>query len=425
MDTPLFRDEALIATQTRALGDIVVARPISFTVWTLFATVTVMAIVVLLVFGTYTRRTTVTGQLMPDTGVVKVYTPQTGLVVEKHVVEGQTIKEGDVLYIVSSDRESSEGGATQEAINHLLQSRRTSFLQEIEKTHSIQAIESEAAKQKITQLENSLATVNAAIQDQMRRKSLSMEVAARYRDLAAKDLVSADDLAQKEADLIDQQTRLESEQRDRITVSQDLASARADYARMPLKDANDLAQIQRDIDTGMQDLAESQAKRRIVITAPESGTATTVIAEIGQSLDPNRPLLSILPQSATLEAKLYAPSKAIGFVKEGDHVLLHYEAYPYQKFGSFAGVVTDVARTALPSSELTGLRSFEPKSLESLYQITVSLTSQTITAFGKDEALHAGMLLDADVLHETRRLYEWALEPLYALTGKVQDTTGR
>jgi membrane fusion protein len=29
------------------------------------------------------------------------------------------------------------------------------------------------------------------------------------------------------------------------------------------------------------------------------------------------------------------------------------------------------------------------------------------------------MLIEADVLQERRRLYEWALEPLYTLTGKI------
>ncbi|MFL4114118.1 hypothetical protein, partial [Pseudomonas aeruginosa] len=33
--------------------------------------------------------------------------------------------------------------------------------------------------------------------------------------------------------------------------------------------------------------------------------------------------------------------------------------------------------------------------------------------------LQSGMLLDADILQDTRRLYEWVLEPLYSLTGKL------
>jgi len=32
--------------------------------------------------------------------------------------------------------------------------------------------------------------------------------------------------------------------------------------------------------------------------------------------------------------------------------------------------------------------------------------------------LQAGMQLEADVELETRRLYEWVLDPLYTLTGK-------
>ena len=29
------------------------------------------------------------------------------------------------------------------------------------------------------------------------------------------------------------------------------------------------------------------------------------------------------------------------------------------------------------------------------------------------------MLVEADILQETRHLYEWVLEPLYTLTGKI------
>ncbi len=37
----------------------------------------------------------------------------------------------------------------------------------------------------------------------------------------------------------------------------------------------------------------------------------------------------------------------------------------------------------------------------------------------KARPLQSGMLLDADILQDTRRLYEWVLEPLYSLTGKL------
>jgi membrane fusion protein len=54
-----------------------------------------------------------------------------------------------------------------------------------------------------------------------------------------------------------------------------------------------------------------------------------------------------------------------------------------------------------------------------MYRITVRLSKQEIKTYGRPQALQAGMLLDADILQETRSLYEWVLEPLFSLSGKL------
>ncbi len=56
---------------------------------------------------------------------------------------------------------------------------------------------------------------------------------------------------------------------------------------------------------------------------------------------------------------------------------------------------------------------------EQLYRLRVTLDDQAVTAYGQPRPLQSGMLLDADILQDTRRLYEWVLEPLYSLTGKL------
>jgi membrane fusion protein len=38
--------------------------------------------------------------------------------------------------------------------------------------------------------------------------------------------------------------------------------------------------------------------------------------------------------------------------------------------------------------------------------------------YGAEQPLQAGMQLDADVILENRRLWEWMLEPLFTVTGK-------
>ena len=98
-------------------------------------------------------------------------------------------------------------------------------------------------------------------------------------------------------------------------------------------------------------------------------------------------------------------------------MLLRFEAYPYQKFGHMPGVVRSVSRVTAPPAELgVGEAGAEP-----VYRVTVELDSQSVTAYGQSHEVQAGMAVEGDVLLETRRLYEWVLEPLYTLTGKIHD----
>ena len=121
-------------------------------------------------------------------------------------------------------------------------------------------------------------------------------------------------------------------------------------------------------------------------------------------------------------ANLYVPSKAIGFVKAKDKVILRYQAYPYQKFGHAEGEIVSVARTALGKQELAGLGTiFSEMALlnEPAYLVKVKLAKQTVKAYGEEKPLQIGMILEADILHERKKLYEWVLDPLYSISGKL------
>ena len=89
-----------------------------------------------------------------------------------------------------------------------------------------------------------------------------------------------------------------------------------------------------------------------------------------------------------------------------------YQAYPHQKFGTGQGVVASVSRTVLAPSEVAipGLQVQEP-----VFRVRVKLSRDTITAYGQDLRLQPGMLLSADVIIDRRTLFEWLLDPLYAV----------
>lgn len=419
---PLFRTEALNAQQVNLLGNIILVRPISFTWMTIVAGAFAFAVIVLLIWGSYTKRSTVSGQLTPNTGLVQTYAPQSGIVLQKHVEEGQAVKQGDILYVISSERESSSQGATQSAISQQVEGRAQSLRDELIKTQTIHQDDRSAQAKKVADLRAELSVLVNQNQLQRSRVALAEQTTARYQTLSNQDYISKEQLQQKQEDLLDQRARLQALERDQISIGRELDSQVNVLNNMSLTQQNQRAQLDRELASTRQELTESEAKRRLVITASESGIATAVTAEVGQNIDPTHPLLSIVPRGSTLQAQLYAPSKAIGFIKPGDIVLLRYQAYPYQKFGHAKGTVISVAKTALPSSEMTNINipSYNANPVnEPLYRITVKLQQQTIQAYGKPQTLQAGMLLDADILQEKRHLYEWVLEPLYSLTGKL------
>ncbi|WP_124300883.1 HlyD family secretion protein [Pseudomonas chlororaphis] len=418
----MFRREALDARQTNGLGDIVLVRPISFTVLTCLATALAVSVAAFFFFGSYTKRSTISGQLVPVGGQVKVYVPQAGIVFEKFVHEGQRVKRGEPLLTISSERYGSDAEPVQAGISRQLEHRRDSLRGELEKVLRLQLDERDSLSNKVASLQRELAILAQQADSQRRLVALSSDATQRYQGLMDKGYISVDQLQQRQAELLGQRQTLQGLERERATLQQQLTERRNELAGLGARQANQQADIQRQLSALEQNLAESEAKRTLLVTAPETGIATAVLADIGQTVDSSRPLLSIVPADAPLQAELYAPSKSIGFIKPGDSVLIRYQAYPYQKFGQYRGQVRSISQTSVSPAELTSMVGGVPglgKDGEPLYRLQVSLDKQAVMAYGQSHPLQSGMLLDADVLQDTRRLYEWVLEPLYSLTGKL------
>ena len=211
----LFREQAIAAQQTKWLGDIVIIRPVSFTLLTALAVAMALTICAFMIWGSYTKRTTVPGQLIPSTGLVKIYVPQPGIVIEKRVTEGQHVDAGDVLYVLSSERESSTQGATQAAISSQVQQRQASLRDEMQKTRALQDEERNGLNNKIAGLQNELGKLDNLIASQQNRVKLAEDTLARYQGLMKQDFISKEQLQQKQEELLDQSGRLQSLESDR------------------------------------------------------------------------------------------------------------------------------------------------------------------------------------------------------------------
>jgi membrane fusion protein len=121
-----------------------------------------------------------------------------------------------------------------------------------------------------------------------------------------------------------------------------------------------------------------------------------------------------------LQAELLVPSRAIGFVTRGTPVVLRYQAYPYQKFGLQMGHVKTVSGSVITPAEATVLLGLQIT--EAMYRVDVELDAQAIQAYGKSEGLKPGMVIDADLMLDRRRLIEWVFEPLFGMGKRMMQT---
>ena len=415
----LFRREAVAEQQDRWLGSVLLVPKLSHTVWTAGAALVVAGVLAVFAFGEYTRKARIGGWLAPDRGLIVVVAPEAGVLTRLEAREGLEVAAGATLAVLSAERQSETLGGTRGAVVRHLETQRASLEDERRRHEALFA-------QQAATLEAQLALVEAEARDlerevglQRERLALAERAVARQRELRERAIATEQNLLEVEQDALDQAVALGSLERSRTTLDRSRLDIEAALAEAPLRAAMQRADTDRAVAALDQALAEAEAARGIVVTAPEAGTVTGLRAAPGSSVGPDAPLMAMVPAGARLEAQLYGPSRAIGFVRPGQRVRLRYEAFPHQKFGQYEGVVRDVSRSTVAPAELGGdgapLPGLEPG--EPVYRVTVELAGQTATAYGEAVPLQPGMQLEADVLIESRRLYQWVLDPLQALAG--------
>jgi membrane fusion protein len=418
----LFRPEVIEGRQQAWLGSIQLVRPVPLAVLTALVLIVALLTGAFLFEGRYTRKAHITGYLVPDRGVLRLVPPQAGIVAESHVVEGRSVRRGDVLFVLSVDR-ASLSGDTQAAVQSSLAARRSSLQDAARQATQLQREQLAGLDRQIADMRHELVQLDTEAQLYQQQLALKQQDLAQYESLQNENFVSPAHLRQKKADVLDVQAKLQALSQKRSAQQREIGVLEARRREEPLRSQAAIGEIERDLASLAGASAENAAKQTVVIRAPQDGVVTAVLAEPGNSVAPNSALASLLPADAQLRAQLFAPSSAVGFVRPDQKVQLRYQAFPYQKFGHHAGQVLQVSRTPLQASELAGLPLPESlkatPSAEPLYRITVALDEQAVQAYGQAQPLAAGMQLEADVLLDRRRLIEWIFEPLLSVTGRV------
>lgn len=414
MTEGLFREELVQQQRTTFHGTTQIATPITHVTWALSALAVGGGVICWLFLGHYTRREHVDGVLTPTTGMVSVNARAAGTVSQFLVADGAHVSAGAPLLELSGERSSTKFGDTSAAISRQLQEEQRRITKDIRDADTLATKQEADLHMQEHMLVEQISRIDGQASITQKQVDTVKALLDRIAPLTKKGYVSELDVQQQRMLELTDEVQVRDLQRRHYEAKQQLESIRDQLEELPLATAAKLSDLHHQLSQNDQSLTQNELDRSSMVLAPVSGTATGLIVARGQTIAAGDPLMSIVPDGADLEAELLVPSSAAGFVHTGTTVALHYQAFPYQKFGVQKGLVVDVSRSALTQHELAQLLGGDPPK-EPMYRVFVALQSQSVIAYGKPTRLKPGMALDADMLLDSRRLIEWALEPIYGM----------
>jgi len=347
------------------------------------------------------------GKLIPSSRTKTIAAVDTAVVREIHVVEGQSVKAGDVLLELDStplqaDREKAFG----DAASAKLQLARSQAL--------IQAIRSH--RQPL------LADMPGVNSDQLHEAQLHLT--GQYRDFTAK-------LAQADSDIqqytqawpiaferegiyqrllqnqdVPRDAWLEKKQQ-RMEIEAHLAASR--YARDVL-----IEQAQRTAYDAITDASKSLADSAqdairagshaswLELRAPVDGTIQQLsVHTVGGVVQAAQPIMLVVPAEKQVEVEAFLSSKDVGFVAAGYPAQVKIDAFDYTKYGTVAGRVVSVSPDSIPG-----------KDNNLSYAVRVLLDQPHIEIQGHSVLLTPGMSASVEIKTGDRRIIEYLFSPL-------------
>jgi membrane fusion protein len=407
----LFRSEAVDHTSRRLAGDVLLATPVTWRVYTALAAVVVVGAVVFLARASYAREETVIGWLVPRGGIIRVAARQGGTIDALLVKENDIVRAGQPIARVGLSTALAGGGNAGAAVAAALMSEARADAAAAGASRDKLLAERADLMPKRADLAAQRTEIERQIALQQVQVGLAATDLKRFEILAAGGNLAVRQVDQARAALLSAQQSLSQLRAGAAGVAQQLNDVDARLHAIPA----DLADAEASARSAASQIAQKQiaagAQNTDILVAPIGGRVIAIPVEAGQPLAPSATVAIIVPAGARLEAELYAPSRAVGFIAPGQAVRMMYQAFPHEKFGAASGIVASVSSTILSPSEVAipGVDTKEP-----MFRIRAAIAAQAVRAYGRAVPLRPGMLLSADIVFDRRTLFEWLLDPIYA-----------
>ncbi len=387
------------------------------------------------VFGRIDIVAVAQGKIVPNDRTKTIQAIETASVKDIHVVDGQSVKAGDVLIeLDASTTDADTKRVSSDLSAARLQGLRAQAMLSAIATGNEPAMETmpDMSAAQVEQAQRWVAGQYAEMRAKLAR--IDADIARREAELRsthelvrkleqtvplargrAKDLqaLAQDGYVPQHAFLDKEQSRIEQEAdlrnlRSRLNeIAASLREGRAqrislqaEMRRSALDSLNDAEQKAAVL---QQDLIKAGVHGKLMrLTAPVDGTVQQLaVHTVGGVVTAAQPLMIIVPNDHALEVQAFLDNKDIGFVNPNQQAEIKVETFPYTRYGTIRGTVTDVSHDAI-DDEKRGL----------IYALRVKMDRATMAVEGKTIKLSPGMSVAVEVKTGQRRVIEYFLSPL-------------
>lgn len=411
----LFRPEVLKYKTTKLEGIVLLIQPPIFYRLTLLILTIVIASLIFLSLGQYTRKEQVDGIIEPDKGLLRIKAKNEGVITEILVSEGEYVEAGEPLLRIASAKHSIQKLELNQALLNQYQFQLNSLEEQIPQQQLQGELVMEQLYVKKTALEQLLKEHDIKVITFKERSVLNKQIIEQTEALKGTGYISELELKrQRDSFLILQQesSTLKSE---RISLENELLLLINNIKQQPLKQQELISKLELQKADLLMQLASIEQQSLGEIRAPKSGIISGLVAKTGKAVSIGQNVLSLLPENSRMQAVIYVPTSAFGFIGQGQTVRLRYHAFPYEKFGIYYGTTEEISNTVILPEEVSRSNLLK----EPAYRVVVSLNDQNIQAYGKAMPLRAGMKFDADVVIEERSLIHWLFDPVFSIKGQL------
>lgn len=395
------------------------------------------------------------GLVQPESEQHGVFVPIKGELVDVYVTEGMPVEKGDVLLRINSPTAIEIAGQASTAAVQLAAAERTyeSFPEKRQATlKEIEAIKAKiATDERDVDWRNAEAIAKLAEEQQLKLEKARSKLAkaAGERDRALRILeqherlfnspggggLSRDQVEEKRAAYRDKVTdhKLAEAELGEFEVSaiqeydkkkaelskkaQELLALRGQYEQMFVR----LAQEEQQAET---DLRLARAKMRsaarityedidednyLRIRAPVSGIVTSVLnaSNVGAQVEEKTPVATIAPKGAKRILEVEINERDRAFLRAGMSVRIKVNAFPYQRYGVMTGEL----------ERISPISTMDPDTKRIVYKARVRLDRDHFVINGVDTPLRYGMAAKAEIVVDSRRLIDLAIDPLKSVVG--------